>query len=105
MSTRHELPWAPPRYRPSTVAPRLRMAAASAALLPGRSSLSGSRGATASMTGPGNGNELQMIGPAAMAAHIVGMNAPRGEHIRQNFYFEAAILGAHQQVLQIAMPI
>jgi hypothetical protein len=40
-----------------------------------------------------------------MVAHVVGMDAPLSEHIRQDFYFETAILGAHQQVLEVAMPV
>ena len=57
------------------------------------------------MAGPGNGDELQMIGPGAVAAHVVGMDPPLSEHIPQDLYFETAILGANQQVLQVAMPI
>src|SRR5438876_4467061 len=105
MSTRHERPWARQRCRPSTVARRFRMAAASAALLPGRSARSSSRGAAASMAGPGNGDELQMIGAGAVAAHVVGMDPPLSEHIRQDLDFETAIFGANEQVLQVAMPV
>jgi hypothetical protein len=57
------------------------------------------------MTGPGNGDELQVIGSGAIAAHVVGMDPPPSEHIPQDLYFEPAIFGANEQVLQVAMPV